>query len=1297
MKKNFLKILALILSVAFLVSAFSVLALAAEVGDPVAEDTSGDRFDPLKYLIYNRTYDEGWDATNGFSAMNMSKHLATIDYEVADDNSYNYFMRLEAANDSSAATMTFNLEARKMIQMNGMFAIGISIKADDVCDLGEILSLTCYKGAVTTLLRTDGYKLYAFSDDTTEAGYLGSLADGDWFDVDFLVDWRDSSAPKVSVYLDGAYVTERDLSSTTLGVSVVTLGISKVNTDAQAAARNGASICIDDFSIYQSPYLTGVRDVSDMGTGIFVDGSAEKTVEIYENADQKTPTQVLEEALFMKLGVQSALIAGVREAIDAPPVEIDGNVMIPLELVLEYLGYPYFEHSGTEGYYDSYDVNLPTGEMTYITIGRDTASVAGELVELVARPGRDANDNPMICLDDVQTLFPGMDAMYDDMGLAIVYENITGDPEATLITRENNLDTMLQMMKKFVFEISDSSTEAAYNETGEAVYTAVSENTGFTHPYLITDQATFDKLNAAYAGTDATLKAYLDSVLASAEEIYADMAEEEDGEYAGIKEGKAPTNVYNDGLNPSDAIENDPTVKDSDDGYNPVTSALYEIEEATEKLVDLAFAYQVTREAKYADLAYDIMIVVAQWVHWGPGYFVNCANATSNFAIAYDWLYNYVDANKAAITEADGLLTEYYVDYADRAGESLDAVDFLAYTIYKRGVVQGVSSSRGEFCKFPRTSGTGDKYVTRNDSFHAISASGMILGSLAILDGEDYQADTFYLIGNNLRNLADYGLDLYAPDGSYIESVTYWALGTNALMKLIMSLESAANDDFGFADAWGLDSTFYYACYIANGSGEAWNYHEDGVGTLLAVGTPLYVDTQMFNYAGALLGDNKLITIRQNQLAAGREVTMYDLLFYPDGTIEADAELELNYFMEGIDAFVSRSGWEADDMFVGLMGGPNRFTPSTDGSSTEVFGQMDSGNFIYQNLGVKWIVDLGSDSYYTLYYFGNYRHNYYRTSAEGNNTVVMKDINLGQVAAGDGNMYSTYVDADGKGSYAIVDNSSAYGTMAAAATRGLLVLNGGNTVVIQDEVTRSTVAGAGDIVWVANTYEEIVIDQFSNSRTAYLIHTNDDGSKVYLRATLISSDENAQFTVRAADDKIVNGTFAYDDTQLPLGNLQRLVVESKNQNVVNMAVVFEIVESTQSDLEVGYSMTEISNWDILFSSNVGGEVVEEYSSDTSLFRDTINHAAIAYDDYIHFTTKLNDFYGYISHARYILVANYVYDARGEYNPRGYDPAATDTDYFNDYLKYYDEYTAYRAIILSATSEINKLTDVLAGQ
>lgn len=1280
MKKSFFRIVSLLLTVASLVSLLSIFSWAEENTDPEGneEAVTGEPLTDVE-LLYERDYQEGWDVDNGFK-LNKSGHNLTIDREELADSSYNYFMRYEATTSLNAATATIDFGTR--VAREKASVISFAIKADDAASFSQsIMKITMGQKSAKDLIFLSNKQLFAFN--ANKENLIANLSDNAWARVTMLFDWSDTTTFNVKVYIGENYDLNNPLlvcsepygtnsegkPKTDNGIATFVITIPGAGNETNAKKQDGMSFCIDDLQAYQN--ITKPRtidEIKSIGDGINIDPLANKVIDIVAGSDVKTADQLLEEALCLKLGVPYALMRDKKISIDeyCIPDVVNGEIVVSLQLILDFIGYPYYVHPDGESY------DITTGlSSTYITIGRDTANVNGEMLDLTVAPGYlEGTQALVIAMADIPKLFPGWNLLYDDMGLIIMYENV-GNGNENLISREKNLDAMLSMMKRFVFDTvttdkngNELEADASYRETGKKVYEDVKaatyddeKGTSFNHPYIIADQEKFNSLNKAYAATESTLlKEYLTDLVAKAEAYYDETAEEKDGEYVAIQAGKEPLNPY---TNPDDEIV------DTEDAYS-ASSNLYEIEKFTAHLVDLAFAYQVTGDDKYAKLAYDMSLVFGEWTHWAPGYMINCATATSNFALSFDWLYN--------------VYTELY---------GADAVKALADILYTKGVSQGYNSSIGANCDYPRPSGTGDRYTNRTDSWNAVCSSGMIIGSLALMEYEEYNDNIAYLVGNNIQNLANYGLDQYAPDGSYIESATYWAIGTNAFMKLIMAFDSAANDDYGFVDTWGIDSTFYYACYIENPSGDAWNYHEDGVGSIITA-DELGVDTQMFGYAGIILGDENLAAIRKNQLEKGKKVSIFDAIFYSDEVVE-DVELSLDYTMEGIDAFISRSDWEDGALYVGLMSGANSYSPYTEAVvGGEQFGQLDAGNFVYTNGGVDWFIDLGSDNFDAYNYFGSYRFRYYRNSAEGQNVVFFTSqqsaLPYGQDPNGSGKLIETYVDEAGDGSYAIVDNSAAYGSYVISAQRGMLLFENRSVVVIQDEISMNNTFE--DVCWVAHTMCDIEIDE--SGRTAYLIKKDENGYvEKTLRATLISSSSGMKFEAMDASTPILRQTIKNDPTEFSREGVNRLVVQAKEMLGVDLAVVFEEVESTSDTKSVSYSWVNMIDWESVFTE-------EDYDDglrrrDRAQRSDIINKSIVAemfLDDETAFGEEFVGFYESLTTIAYTLKT---------FGVEGF--ADNETAYweaYDNYVDFCEEYELYAEYVNGCMDDISKAMNFFIG-
>ena len=1249
MKTKYSKILSVILVLASLLSCFAIFAHGDDGAPSTPQAPNASEVD----LVLYRNFEEGWDYSNGFTAVEYQKSY--VDFEEDATFRYNYFWRFEATTSTSAGYS--KLDFRPNVQREDGTVVQFKIKADDACNVGKILYLTTPGGVTFNLLYISGTTLYAYEKGSAQ--YKVADLTNEWLTLTFVFDWDSKDAdgntlfnaslyvgenPKPLVY-QANYVTSKGLLATDVGMQNLYIGIEK-----GGASLAGMGFCVDDLQIYNGAKVA-VSNIESLGThGSKINDLAEIVIDVQEAAGGKNTEQIIAESLCMKVGVDKALIRNVKTSIAnyCTPVIIDGEVMIPLELILDFIGYPYYVH--TDG--SSYDITTGTSA-TYITIGRDSATVDGKRIELTKAPGylavSEEKNVPVIAAADITTIFPGWCLTYDDMGLIIIYEGEASEEGESLITRENDLDLMLTIMKRFVFDIvtTDENGVAfeevadSYVATGSAILADVVANTESAHPYIFVNQAQFDAIKGSYLATenaDPKLQSYIATLKNKADAIYNAYANVSDGEYDGIADGKKPVNVYNDGKNPDPTVPTDTTVTDTSDGYN-TTGTLESIETYTEELVSLAFAYQVTGDEKYALLAYDFALALGEWNHWGPGYMINCATAAGNFAVAYDWLYNF---NK------------------ENFGQ--EGVDALANILYTKGLSQGYAASMGMSCDYPRTIGDEFEYATLTNNWNAACSSGMIMAAIALADYDEYAAESAYLVGNNIQNLIANGLDQYAPDGSYAESALLWADATNAFMKIIMGLQSAAGSAYGFENTWGIDKTFYFACYIEDSDGKIWNYHEGGADGLIT-GEILGIDTQMFNYAGMLFSDSVLVAIRENQINRGKEVSIFDVLFYPENVESLDVELALDYHMEGIQAFVSRSGWEDGALYTGIMGGSN-----------DVYGgQIDSGNFIYRNDGIDWFMDLGSDNNEAYGYFGSYRYRYYRNNAEGQNVVFVTSaqgsLPYGQDKAGGGTIVRTAVNEHG--SYAIIDNTSAYSSIISYANRGMLVTNDRKTVVIQDEMSFKKVQ---EMTWVAHTAAEITIYNKEGKvdtmgKTAYLTVVKDGAVKT-LRATLVS-EIDFYFEVESAETSLLSNTLTSKEMATLGGaeeysrkGLSRLVINSGQTFLFTVAVVIEEVDSIGSTEPVGYEWIDMRNWvPVAEGTQLGSAVpvrgtavksdIRNETTRLGMFKDTLGTA---------FTKNIADYYQSLTLIEYTL--------------KTFDPENFDSIYNDAYSTYLDHFYAY---------------------
>lgn len=1216
----------MLLTVAITVSCFAVLAVASD-----EETEGGDTPEYSPIVLHNRDYADGWGVFNGTGVekSHAKNHRFFIDKETTSDYSYNYFARFEVVDTMALGEAVSNTDGFMQVSFESAnyphqqhAIVEFDIKIDDICNIGNVLYTRTQGGSsgggvVTQILAIENDRLKVLP--STYKDQEGIEFTDEWMHVVVDFDYTNpqydpNTHVEVYVTIDGGepYYCGVNTGSGNSGIDIFRFGLPPAKNAADSAERAGQSWCLDNLQAYcYVDERMSQEDIAAHGYGTLVDENQTKTVSVDGAAAEKTTWEYLAESLAMKIGVNYALlnneqvniwehINGGSEGVTdyGAPVMKDGLVLVPFDIVLDYIGTGYFIHEDGK----SYDISTGTGA-TYLTMGRNLATVNGNVVELTMAPGYytdpvTGEKYSVVAMDDIERLLPGYFVTYDEMGLIII--SVIDD----ILQREYNLTDMLSLMNMFVYNFIDE----------EEVYSLAKENTNnFTHPYLMGGQEVYDRIIAIYDGTDTTdygvdlktgITAQVDRAYHFLYHFSAPSREpvlDEQGNQLADEKGyplyynedgtksafSKESDIYT-GLNPyHEELETLKFPHVATNGYDPAGGRQAESGSVTGWAYDIAFGYIITGDIRLAQLTYDMLVAVGEWAHWCPGHFLNCADASQKYSMALDWIYNGIEAleegeyDEEAVAPDGNLPSKYY------------EVGYLERLLYKNGLRMGYLVSNKQYHGHYRPQGDVCYYTTMVNNWNAVCTCGMWLTALVLMGSDEvgqlgegegeapYSETAAWLVSNNLETLALYGMGQYAPDGSYVESPGYWGYGTNSMYLGLMSIWRCLGDDFGYMDAAGMDKTCYFACHVESSEYRTFSYHDGGVGTM---------DTSSFFFVAEAMNDPVLAEIRKIHLNNGKGFSIRDYLYFPYENINTDVEVELplDYFMEGIDAFVTRSSWEKGALYAGVIAGMNNAS----------HGQVDSGSFIYYNGGKIWLQDIGSDNYNIYGYFNgqngapaNTRYRYYRMNAEGHNVVALTSqpdaLPFGQSLTGGGEITDWFTNEFG--SYAIIDNTGAYAGYATSAKRGMLLTNDRKTVVIQDEVMLS---GVQTLYWLAHfDITNINYEISPNGRTMYLYWTVNNKVLQTLRLTIVSRNAYEKFTVTTAgeteEDRLLKGNMGTVDYAFSKANgaldsektrqfIRRIAVKA-HTNTMQMAVCIELITSKNDP--VGYTrFVNMSDW-----------------------------------------------------------------------------------------------------------------------
>ncbi len=407
-----------------------------------------------------------------------------------------------------------------------------------------------------------------------------------------------------------------------------------------------------------------------------------------------------------------------------------------------------------------------------------------------------------------------------------------------------------------------------------------------------------------------------------------------------------------------------------------------------DRIYTLGLVYRLQGDRRYLDRAWKELEAAAHFPDWNPRHFLDTAEMTHAFAIAYDWLYD---------------------DW------SADQRQTLREAIVQMGFTPALKTYRAR-----------NWWAAARHNWNQVCNGGMGLGALALADVDPQPAGE--ILHDALASLP-LAMAEFAPDGAWKEGPGYWNYATSYNVVLLAALQTALGTDFGLSDMRGFNETGSFPLYLTGPLGRTFNYADGGDNAIRA--------PQMFWLARRF--QHSEFAWYEQRLASP---SAQDFLWFTTNDRDPKSlNLPLDKYFRGAEVVALRSAWEDPKaLFVGFKGGDNKANHS----------HLDLGSFVFDALGVRWAVDLGADDYNLPGYFGKQRWDYYRLRAEGQNTLLINPgEGPDQDPAAAAPVISFHAAPERP--FAVVDLTSAYRKSATKAWRGL-ILPDRNALLVQDEV-----------------------------------------------------------------------------------------------------------------------------------------------------------------------------------------------------------------------------------------------------
>lgn len=333
---------------------------------------------------------------------------------------------------------------------------------------------------------------------------------------------------------------------------------------------------------------------------------------------------------------------------------------------------------------------------------------------------------------------------------------------------------------------------------------------------------------------------------------------------------------------------------------------------ALARIGTLSFAWKMTLDRRYAVRAAAEARAVCAFSDWNPSHFLDVGEMALAVAIARDWLDD-------ALSEDDKrLFSRSILTKALTNGDE---------SVLSAGWLHAAWSNWNQVCN-----------------------GGLAAGAAAVR--EDYP-DVAEAMLRRVRATLPVAMASYA-DGNFPEGASYWQYATDYNCLALDVLERQFAD--GAADLFSIPGFAEQADYsnlMTGSTGMFFNF-SDPYSSIMPARHPVaacWYLASRFNRLDALERFERPLFAKDPD---AKRMTPFMLLWYRPGRNAELADAPSCRMAGGMNPIaVMRSGWRADDWYVGVKAG----SPSVN------HGHMDGGSFVLEHSSVRWAVDLPCENY----------------------------------------------------------------------------------------------------------------------------------------------------------------------------------------------------------------------------------------------------------------------------------------------------------------------------------------------
>ncbi|MBO5370306.1 MAG: DUF4962 domain-containing protein, partial [Clostridia bacterium] len=443
------------------------------------------------------------------------------------------------------------------------------------------------------------------------------------------------------------------------------------------------------------------------------------------------------------------------------------------------------------------------------------------------------NDIPYVSLADACVAL-GKHYFESVKGIAVVSDRDTGLCEELSVKGDQYVPIYVTMMNYIIYERPDAL------KIKELFY---ERNTPVTRPYIYLTSEKFENIKKL-AKTDDVIKSWSQKIITSADEFMSS-----------YKQEKQTFDYYT-------RFKGSPMSWD---------------------VMSLCWAYHMTGDEKYSDMAVDIAMHVSSFPTWSSrDHNISVCTPTDLCVAVLDFLY-------------------------DKLG-SKEKYTILS-ALYNKTVAPA-------FKFFSKEYQPGSPAHFRTNNWNSSANSAVVAASLAVMS--EFCVDECCEAIEKSVVCLEKVLHNFAPDGGWSESLGYWGIAVSDTVQMISNLKNALGSDFSLTGCPGFSQTGYFP-FFATGNAGGYAFHDTHPRDARVYAPELF-------WFAELGGDASLARLYRDLLVAeDAPIMTNNIIYYYDGGSGEETGLDLDKHFGKVEVATMRSDWNRDkhNVFVGMHAGYN--------------------------------------------------------------------------------------------------------------------------------------------------------------------------------------------------------------------------------------------------------------------------------------------------------------------------------------------------------------------------------------